>query len=266
MIRECGPRDGLQGERFVPPDQRFQLIELLLATGLKEIEVAAFVSPKAVPAMADAAEVVRRLPAADSWWALVPNARGASLAVDAGVSQLSMTVSASPAYSQKNVGMSVDESLTELQKVRQVAGVTAVDVVVSCAFGSPFQEHLTQSDVITLINHLQREGVSRITLADTTGTASPPRLEAIIQSSGPDVGLHFHDTRGTALVNAYRALELGVRRFDTAIGGLGGSPFAPAWVAIWQPSSWCSCWTSLATSPRLINRNCSKQALSRDYS
>jgi hydroxymethylglutaryl-CoA lyase len=227
MIRECGPRDGLQGERFVPPDQRFQLIELLLATGLKEIEVAAFVSPKAVPAMADAAEVVRRLPAADSWWALVPNARGASLAVDAGVSQLSMTVSASPAYSQKNVGMSVDESLTELEKVRRVAGVSAVDVVVSCAFGSPFQEHLTQSDVITLINHLQREGVSRITLADTTGTASPPRLEAIIQSSGPDVGLHFHDTRGTALVNAYRALELGVRRFDTAIGGLGGSPFAP---------------------------------------
>jgi hydroxymethylglutaryl-CoA lyase len=227
MIRECGPRDGLQGERFVPPDQRFQLIELLLTTGLKEIEVAAFVSPKAVPAMADAAEVVRQLPAASSWWALVPNARGASLAVDAGVSQLTMTVSASPAYSKKNVGMSVDESLTELQKVRHIAGVTAVDVVVSCAFGSPFQEHLTQADVIMLINRLQREGVTRITLADTTGTASPPRLEAIIQSSGPDVGLHLHDTRGTALVNAYRALELGVRRFDSAIGGLGGSPFAP---------------------------------------
>ena len=123
--------------------------------------------------------------------------------------------------------MSVAESLAELERVRQVAGVTCVDVVVSCAFGSPFSERLTQADVIKLIDHLRRENVTRITLADTTGTASPPRLEAIVQSSGSDVGLHLHDTRGTALVNAYRALELGIRRFDTAIGGLGGSPFAP---------------------------------------
>lgn len=227
MIRECGPRDGLQGERFVPPDQRIHLIQLLVEAGLQEIEVAAFVSPKAVPAMADAAEVVRQLPDSSSWWALVPNERGASLAVAAGVTQLTMTVSASPAYSTKNVGMSVAESLGEVEKVRRVAGVSCVDVVVSCAFGSPFRERLTQSDVVSVIEQLRKEGITRITLADTTGTATPPRLEAILKNSGADVGLHLHDTRGTALVNAYRALELGVRRFDCAIGGLGGSPFAP---------------------------------------
>jgi hydroxymethylglutaryl-CoA lyase len=226
-IRECGPRDGLQSERFVAPEQRVHLIELLAEAGLGEVEVAAFVSPRAVPAMAAAAEVVGRLPARDSWWALVPNARGASLAVDAGISRLTMTVSASPAYSEKNVGMSVRESLTELEEIRKTNGVMSVDVVVSCAFGSPFAERLTQADVVRVIHYLRREDVRRITLADTTGTASPSRIEAIVQSSGPGVGLHLHDTRGTALVNAYRALELGIRRFDTAIGGLGGSPFAP---------------------------------------
>jgi hydroxymethylglutaryl-CoA lyase len=226
-IRDCGPRDGLQSERFVPPEQRVHLIELLADAGLGEIEVAAFVSPKAVPAMAAAADVVQRLSPGGSWWALVPNARGATFAVDAGISRLTMTVSASPAYSEKNVGMTVCQSLEELDRVRRVAGVTSVDVIVSCAFGSPFHERLTQTDVIRVVDHLRREDVTRITLADTTGTASPARLEAIIESSGPDVGLHLHDTRGTALVNAYRALGLGVRRFDTAIGGLGGSPFAP---------------------------------------
>lgn len=227
-IREVGPRDGLQPEAPVPVSARVRLVEALAATGLIDIEIAAFVSPKAVPAMAGAAEVFAEVAPRSSLsrWALVPNLRGAQLAVEAGADALTVTVSASEAYSQANVGKSVAEAIAGLDGIVAAAGSRPVDVVISCAFGSPYDELIGPFDVAAMVERLQLAGCTHVTLADTTGIATPERVADVITAVGSDVRLHLHDTRGTALANAFAALLLGVRRFDTAVGGLGGSPFA----------------------------------------
>jgi hydroxymethylglutaryl-CoA lyase len=183
-------------------------------------------------------------------WVLVPNLRGAQMATDAGVGHLTVTVSASPAYSAKNVGMSVADSIAEVARIRAAAPDAVVDVVVSCAFGSPFDDDaddVTVASVAEVCAAVVALGVDQITLADTTGMATPRRVAEVVGAvrnatpGGPsgapasalsgaptgELGLHLHDTRGTALVNAWAAMALGVRRFDTSLGGLGGSPFAP---------------------------------------
>jgi hydroxymethylglutaryl-CoA lyase len=267
-IREVGPRDGLQPEAPVPVGARVELVEALVDAGVRVVEAAAFVSPKAVPQMAGAADVmagIRREPGV-RYVALVPNARGAELARAAGVEELSLTVSASEAYSQRNVRMSVEESLGQVAAVREVVGDgVPLDTVVSCAFGSPYEGEIDPAEVARLGRHALEAGSTSLTLADTTGMATPRRIEEVLAAlqaegagraagpggaggaegpgggGGPDgsdgtgavpamapeaIGLHLHDTRGTALTNAYAALQLGVRRFDTAVGGVGGSPFA----------------------------------------
>lgn len=228
-IREVGPRDGLQPEAPVPPAARAALVEALVAAGLRVIEVAAFVSPKAVPAMAGADEVVAQVgtPPGVTRVALVPNVRGAELAVAAGVDALTVTVSASPAYNEKNVRMTIDESVAGLGGIASAAGERPVDAVVSCAFGSPYEGEIDPRDVAGLCRRLLDAGATSLTLADTTGMATPRRVQEVVDAVGTtDVGLHLHETRGTGLVNAYAAMELGVTRFDTSVGGLGGSPFA----------------------------------------
>jgi hydroxymethylglutaryl-CoA lyase len=228
-VREVGPRDGLQSEAPVPVDQRVALIRALVAAGVRQIEAVAFVSHKAVPAMAGAADVmaaVERVPGV-SYWALVPNVRGAELALDAGVDGLSVTVSASEGYSEKNVHMPVERSAAEADRISDlVGGAVPVDAVISCAFGSPYEGDLDPAAVARLGARLLGGGASSLTYADTTGMATPRRVAALLAETGTDVGLHLHETRGTAMVNAYAALEAGVSRFDTSIGGLGGSPFA----------------------------------------
>lgn len=228
-IRDCALRDGLQAEEPVSPEDRVAFALDLFQAGLDEIEVAAFVSPRVVPAMAGAGEVLTGVvPVGGARrWVLVPNAKGARLALEHGAGDLTMTLSVSPAYSHKNVGMSIEESLGQLEEIRALAARATLDVVVSCAFGSPFEETVAASEVARLVRRAREVGVDTVTLADTTGTAVPTRLRAVIDRTGSDVGLHLHDTRATALVNAYAALDLGVTRFDTALGGLGGSPFAP---------------------------------------
>lgn len=229
-IREVGPRDGLQPEAPVPVADRVALVSALVAAGVATVEVAAFVSPKAVPAMAGAAEVVAALgpaPAGVGYVALVPNAKGAEMARAAGLAALTLTVSASEAYSRRNVGMSVEESLAQVAAVRAVVGPeVALDVVISCAFGSPYEGEMAPAAVAGLGERARAGGADALTYADTTGMATPRRVAELLAETGAGVGLHLHDTRGTALVNAYAAMEMGVRRFDTAVGGLGGSPFA----------------------------------------
>jgi hydroxymethylglutaryl-CoA lyase len=228
-IREVGPRDGLQPEAPVPVATRVELITALIAAGASIIEVAAFVSPKAVPAMAGAAEVVAELPPSPAVRrvALVPNVRGAELAAEAGVDALTLTVSASEAYSQHNVHMSVDESLAQVGAIRAAIGDgLPIDTVVSCAFGSPYEGGIAPAAVASLGRRATDGGSTGVTYADTTGMATPRRVRDLLAETGTDIGLHLHDTRGTALVNAYAALLAGVTRFDTAVGGLGGSPFA----------------------------------------
>ncbi len=227
-IRDVGPRDGLQAESPVSVDTRTALINGLADAGLTDIEAVAFVSPKAVPQMAGAAEVMARIdrPAGVRFWGLVPNVRGAELAVDAGVDALTVTISACPVYNEKNINRTIEESVEAIAGVVEVADGRPVDAVLSCVFGSPYTGDEPTSAVPTLMEELRTRGVGRFTLADTTGMATPARIEAVISAVGADVGMHLHDTRGTALVNAWTALGLGVERFDTALGGLGGSPFA----------------------------------------
>ena len=228
-IREVGPRDGLQPEEPVPVATRVELITALVGAGLSTIEVAAFVSPKAVPAMAGAAEVMAALPRSPAvrHVALVPNVKGAELAAEAGVDALTLTVSASETYSQRNVHMSVDQSLAQVGAIRAAIGDDLpVDTVVSCSFGSPYEGDIAPGSVASLGRRARESGSTSVTYADTTGMATPRRVIELLAETGTDVGLHLHDTRGTALVNAYAALQAGVTRFDTAVGGLGGSPFA----------------------------------------
>ena len=229
-VREVGPRDGLQAEAPAAVEDRVRLIQTLVASGVTEIEIAAFVSPKAVPSMADAGAVVEQLGATPGVrrWALVPNVRGAELALSAGVDALTVTVSASEAYSAKNVHMSVAESIAESGRIGALAAPLGrpIDVVISCAFGSPYEGDLSPDQVARAGTAVLVAGASRVTYADTTGMATPRRIADLLAITGPEIGLHLHETRGTALVNAYAAMEAGVTRFDTSIGGLGGSPFA----------------------------------------
>ena len=228
-IRDVGPRDGLQPELPVTVADRLALIAALVDAGVADVEAAAFVSPRAVPAMAGASDLFRAIERDEHvrYWALVPNVKGAELAVGAGVDGLTVTVSASESYSQKNVKMSVEESVAQIGPIADVAGSRPVDVVVSCAFGSPYDgEDVGAFDVAAIVDAAQDAGATAITLADTTGVATPDRIADVIATTGIDVRLHLHDTRGTALVNAFAAMTLGVSAFDTAVGGLGGSPFA----------------------------------------
>ena len=228
VIRDVGPRDGLQPEAPVPVAERVRLIEALVAAGVHRIEVAAFVSPKAVPAMAGAAEVLAQVPRSGNvhYAALVPNRRGAEMALDTDVDELTVTMSLSEEYNRRNVNRTIDESLAEVEQICAIAGDLPVDAVMSCAFGSPYEGDIEPRAVAAMAERLRDLGCAAVTCADTTGMATPRRIEEVLHETGNDVGLHLHETRGTALVNAFAAMQLGVDRFDTSVGGLGGSPFA----------------------------------------
>lgn len=234
-IRDVGPRDGLQSEVPVDPGRRAELALALAAAGVRDIEAASFVSPRAVPSMADAAAVMAAVAERTevTWWALVPNARGVDLARQAGVDHLTVTISASEGYSLKNVNRSTAEAIESLAEIAAAShDVAAVDVIVSCAFGSPFHDVTDPAPTVGIVERtLAVMPQAQVTLADTTGTATPRRIAEVVAelpgSVRAGLGLHLHDTRGTALANALAAIDLGVTRFDTAVGGLGGSPFAP---------------------------------------
>lgn len=230
VVREVGPRDGLQSERPLPPGERAALVDRLFVAGVRRMEVVSFVSPRAVPAMADPVEVLDAItvPAGAVVAALVPNERGAAMALEARVGELTVTVAASPAYNLANVRMSIDESVAAIGAICGMAASAGVpvDAVVSCAFGSPYEGDIAAGEVGALVARLRDQGVAAVTLADTTGMATPRVLEAVLAVTGTEVGLHCHETRGTGLLNVFAAMELGVERFDTSIGGLGGSPFA----------------------------------------
>lgn len=227
-LRDVGARDGLQNENPLPIAERVELIEAILAAGIRHLEIAAFVSPTAVPSMAGSADVVAAIGERPGVVraALVPNLRGAQMAIDAGIDELTVTISASAVYNERNVRMTVDESVAQIESICSTAGAPPVDAVVSCAFGAPYEGDIAPAEVAALCGRLRRAGVSALTLADTTGMATPRRIDEILTVTGTDIALHLHETRGTGLVNVYAALQAGVRRFDCSVGGLGGSPFA----------------------------------------
>jgi len=231
-IREVGPRDGLQSEPPVPVEGRVRLVDALSATGVGRIEVGSFVSPKAVPAMAGTGEVfaaIRRRPGV-VYSALVPNRRGAEAALAAGADRLQVVVAASERYNKANVNRTVAETLDEIGGVVRLAGDTPVEATVSTAWGCPYEGEVPPGRVVGLAERLAGLGCQAVSLGDTTGMATPTRVEALLAALAgrvPPVNCHFHDTRGTGLANVVAALQAGCADVDAAVGGLGGSPTAP---------------------------------------
>jgi hydroxymethylglutaryl-CoA lyase len=221
----------------VPVAARVELIDALSATGLGRIEAASFVSPAAIPPMAGSAEVMAAIDrrAGVVYSALVPNLRGAQDAIAASADEIEVVVSASETHNQRNVRRSVAESLQgvyEIVEVTSGAGV-AVEGIVSTAFGCPYEGDVAPERVAQLAGFLLDAGCASLSFGDTTGMATPARVIALcdaLRAARIDVGavgLHFHDTRGTALANVLTGLEQGVVRYDASIGGLGGCPYAP---------------------------------------
>jgi len=236
-ICEVGPRDGLQNEEPISVAERVCLIDALSGTGLRRIEVASFVSAKAIPPMAGAEEVMARIRRAPGvvYRALVPNERGAERAIAAGADELEVVVSASETHNQRNVRRAVDESLAGAQVLVGMAHAAGrpVDAIVSTAFGCPYEGDVPPADVAAVAQRLIDSGADGVSFGDTTGMATPKRVEALLDElervgiDSESVGLHFHNTRGTGLANVVTALARGVHRFDASIGGLGGCPYAP---------------------------------------
>lgn len=228
-IREVGPRDGLQAENPVTVERRIEFIRQLIAAGVTHLEIASFMRDDLVPSMAGAEQVVVGVPARIGLTrvGLVANTKGANRALACGLDEITITVSLSETYSQKNTGKSrIDAVKITGEVVKFIDGKVPTDAVISCAFGSPYADMSMKYDLPVFVNELKNLGCDRITLADTTGEATPRLIREALALVGTDVGLHLHETRGTGLVNALAGLEAGVCRFDCSLGGIGGSPFA----------------------------------------
>jgi hydroxymethylglutaryl-CoA lyase len=235
-LREVGPRDGLQNEAPVPTDAKVELIDALSRTGVERIEAVSFVHPRAIPQMADADEVWRRISRdpAVGYSALVPNLRGAQRALDADVRDIEVVVSASDTHNKNNVNRSTEESLDDIATLIDSAhsGGATVQVIVSTAWGCPYEGDVPVERVLWAADRAVRDGADGISFGDTTGMATPARVRRLVgefRSAHPQVplNLHFHNTRGTGLANVLTALELGVEDYDASVGGLGGCPYAP---------------------------------------
>ncbi len=235
-IREVGPRDGLQIEDPIPTAAKLEFIDALVATGVRRIEVTSFVSPRAIPALADAEEVAVQL---DRWpdiefSALVAGLGGVRRALAAGVNRLEYVVSASDGHSRANVGRDSAGSVALIapiaEQVHQAGGW--LEVIIAIAFDCPFDGRTPPDRVINIARRALAAGADTLSIADTVGTASPVRTQDLIErvrtvTPEVDLGIHLHNTRGQGLANAWAAYGHGVRRFDSAAGGLGGCPFAP---------------------------------------
>ena len=236
-VTEVGPRDGLQAEpRFVETEIKIQLINDLIEAGVPRIEFSSFVSPRAVPQLADVAEVFEGIDRSSSTvlTALVPNAKGAVRAVDAGVHEIIVFLSASESHNKKNVNRSVEESLAGFEEVSRIAAGSNIPVqgVIATAFGCPFEGDVPIEQLGRIAQHYSELGFKGIGLGDTTGMATPPivrRAVKYLQDTLPElpIGLHFHNTRGLGLVNVMAGLDEGIDQFDASFGGIGGCPFAP---------------------------------------
>jgi hydroxymethylglutaryl-CoA lyase len=236
-VAEVGPRDGWQIEReFIATATKIRLIDELAAAGLPEIEFSSFVSPRAVPQLADAAEVLAGVDRSKGtlFAALVPNARGAERAVAAGVDEIRVFLSASESHNQKNVNCSVEESLRSFEEVVRIAGRAGIPVsgAIATSFGCPFEGEVPVEQVGAIAERFRDLGMVGVGLGDTTGMATPPLVAERcrhLRERVPElhITLHFHNTRGIGLVNVVAGLDEGIDRYESSFAGLGGCPFAP---------------------------------------
>jgi len=252
IVHEVGPRDGLQNEaERLPLEARYELVRALAAAGLTRIEVGSFVRPDWIPQLADTGELVRKLlasplPAGLRLSALVPNRTGLNRAIESGLREVAVFMSASESHNQANTNKPIADSLAEFSQLIPAARAQgiAVRAYVSCVWGCPFEGHVDPRRALEISNQLLAMGAQEISLGDTIGVGNPRQTREIVQlflggsgavGSKPaepgvpagQLALHMHDTHGTALANCLAAYELGIRIFDSAIGGTGGCPYAP---------------------------------------
>lgn len=236
QLTEVGPRDGFQNiKEWIPTETKLEIIKQLIGCGFRKLEVTAFVHPKAVPQMADAAEILTTLKheyADVVLTALTPNLKGVNNAIEAGAEEINYVISASERHNFENTRQTIDESLSGLGEICRIKGVTKVGLAIATAFICPWTGNVPPENVINIIDYGLSVGVTEFGLADTIGAASPMQvteLVTLLKKRFPQANLflHLHDTRGMGLANVLAAMQAGVTRFETSIGGLGGCPFAP---------------------------------------
>ena len=236
-INEVATRDGFQMEPvFIPTEDKIALIDRLGRLGFAKIEVSSFTSPQAIPSLRDAAEVMRGINRQPGvvYTALIPNMRGAERALECGIDEFNIVMSVSETHNLTNLRMTRDQSFQQLAGVvglARQAGVP-VNVSLSCSFGCPMEGEVEADVVLGWIARFADQGVRGITLCDTTGMAHPLQVQALCGSAlsrfpGLQFTAHFHTTRGMGVLNVVSAIEAGFRRLDTALGGIGGCPYAP---------------------------------------
>lgn len=237
-IVEVSPRDGLQNEsQTVSTEDKLRLIDRAVNAGIRRLEIASFVNPKRVPQMADAEEVVAKAPQSEdvTYIGLVMNQRGAERALDTNIDQLGAITLCSDTFAKKNQGQTALETLDVALGIIRLARAEgrSATVMISSAFGCPFEGEIAETDVIDYAKRLAEAEPCEIALADTIGVGDPWRVAALfekLREAVPGMPLrgHFHNTRNTGIANAYAAIQAGVTAIDASVGGLGGCPFAPA--------------------------------------
>lgn len=238
-VVEVGPRDGLQNEKaLVPTAQKIQFIEMLAHAGLPVVEATSFVSPRAIPQLSDAAEVMSgltRLPTTE-YPVLVPNVRGMERALAAGVRSIAVFTAASESFTRHNINASIAESLANFRPVAEMARQNGIPVrgYISTVFGCPYEGKVDPRQALLVARAMLDMGVNELSLGDTIGVATPNQVVDVLSLfmdegaiAVEQIAVHFHDTRGTALANVLAALQLGVAIIDSSAGGLGGCPYAP---------------------------------------
>jgi hydroxymethylglutaryl-CoA lyase len=244
QIFEVGPRDGLQNESNpVLLQDKIKLIQNLVHAGIQNLELGAFVRQDRVPQMADTEEIYRKIQSGTlklgkaRSWALVPNSKGLERALQVGATRIAVFTAATNSFTEKNIGMSIQQSLREFRSLiqdgrSQIGSKLKVRGYVSTAFGCPYEGKVAPKKALRIIEKLAELDVDQISIGDTIGVATPKSIQALMAPALRELGvkklaIHLHDTRGTALANTLRALDLGIRIIDSSAGGLGGCPFAP---------------------------------------
>ena len=235
-FNEVAPRDGFQIEpRFIPTDDKIALVDALSGCGYAKIEVTSFTSPKAIPMLRDAEEVmgrIRRAPGVE-YTVLVPNLRGAERALEACADELNLVMSVSETHNLANLRMPREKSFAALADViRHVDGRTPINISLSCSFGCPMEGEVAQDEVLRWGDRFAELGMRGLSICDTTGMANPAQVSRMVEAlqqrfASRQLTLHFHNTRGMGLANVLEAVQGGIDRFDSSLGGLGGCPYAP---------------------------------------
>lgn len=236
-IREVGPRDGLQNEsKFIQTDDKIQWIDHLSNTGLNYIEVTSFVNPTWIPALSDAEYVAKHIKKNPdvTYAALIPNIKGLSRSLESSIDEVAVFISASESHNKNNINKTISETEIVLSEVvkESISNNKTVRGYISTVFGCPFEGHIEIDQVIRLADSLFEMGIDELSLGDTIGIANPSQvkqvLEKVLKRYSPEsIAMHFHNTRGTALANVLASLEMGISKFDSSLGGLGGCPYAP---------------------------------------